>query len=173
MSDKSFEYKVIAIRSMYDGDSVKITALREHYIDPQVLDFGFQDIITIPGYTISKQIDVDCRMFGYDTPELRDKRPLWKEAAYLARDMARQWMEAKLAHGGVTMVSVKTSKDQESKGKYGRYLCNFKDVIGHTLMDYLIEMRLAVPYHGQNKDDIEAAHAANILALSNDGLIGK
>ena len=171
MSEKSFEYKVIAIRSMYDGDSVKITALREHYIDPQVLDFGFGDIIKIPGYTVSKEIDVDCRMAGYDTPELRDKRLLWKKAAYLARDMARQWMEVKMEHGGITMVSVRSSKDQESKGKFGRYLCNFKDVIGHTLMDYLIEQHLAVPYHGQNKLEVEAAHEDNIQYLVDSGLI--
>ena len=168
-----FEYKVIAIRSMYDGDSVKITALREHAVPGQIIDFGFGDVIDIPAYTIKKEIDVDCRMAGYDTPELRDKRPLWKEAAYLARDIARDWMETKMEHGGLTMVSVKTSKDQEAKGKFGRYLCNFKDVAGHTLMDHLIDRHMAVPYHGQNKSDVEAQHAANILALSDAGHIGK
>ena len=168
---RMFEYKVIKIRSMYDGDSVKITALREHVINEQNLDFGFGDIIKIPEYKISKEIDVDCRMYGFDTPELRDRRPMFKAAGYLAKDRAFWWMNHYLQKGGITMISLKTSKDQEAKGKFGRYLSNFKNIRNETLKDFLIENYLAVPYHGQNKADIELAHLDNFEKLIEAGLI--
>lgn len=53
--------------SNYDGDSFDLT-----------LDLGFNLVI-----------HRKCRLEGADTPELRDKRPDYKAAAYLARDKVR------------------------------------------------------------------------------------
>jgi len=166
-----FVYKVIGINSMYDGDSIKVKVLKSVAVLSQELDFGFGDIITIPTYTIQKEIDLECRMYGFDTPELRDKRPDFKAAAYLAKEKARAWMNGHLMLGGVWLVSHKTSKNTEAKGKFGRYLASFMDMSNRTLGDYLIGENVAVPYHGQNKAEVEQAHLDNISILKSEGLI--
>ena len=93
----AFLYRVVGIKSMYDGDSVNVNVIRTHVIPERVVDFGFSDIIVIPGHTITKNIDVSVRMAGFDTPELRDSRPRFKAAAYLAKREARNWMDDMLS----------------------------------------------------------------------------
>ena len=179
ISNTVFEYKVLSIISMYDGDTVNVLCLREHEVPEQTIDFGFGDVVKIPAYTITKEIPIKVRMYGFDTPELNDKRPEWKRAANLARREARAWMISTLKHGHLIMI---THKDKT--GKYGRYLANFEArrnefvprraeqyIMEGTLKDYLIEQRLAVPYHGQSKDEIEPAHAENIKYLKENKLI--
>jgi len=161
-----FEYRVQSVLSMYDGDSVNVRVVRKHDVPERIMDFGFDDVVVIPGYTIMKEIEVAVRMYGFDTPELRDKRHDWKAAAYLARDVAREWMKDSIKAGPLVM---ETYKDRT--GKYGRYLANFRSMNGTTLGDYLIQKCLAVPYYGQNKTEVEAAHQANINALKKVGEI--
>ena len=163
-----FLYKVIAIDSMYDGDSVNVRVFRSHQIKEQVMDFGFGDVVVIPRYFIDKTTSVKVRMYGIDTPELRDKRPDWKAAAYLARDVGRAWMDARLAEDGLMMHTFK-----DSTGKFGRYLANFWSLKDQSDSLYRVFMgqNLAVPYHGQNKADIESAHASNIALLRDAGRI--
>jgi len=168
---KEHVYNVLKIRSMYDGDSAKVTCYREFIVAGARYDFGFGDIIEVGSRSISKYTDIDCRMYGYDCPELRDKRPDWKAAAYLARDVARKWMEEAIESGSLKMQS-HLVKDREEKGKFGRYLSNFWDERkNQLLMDFLINRQLAVSYHGQNKAEIEDAHETNIHFLKMTGEI--
>ena len=157
-----FLYRVKSIDSMYDGDSVNVRVFRTYRIPEQVMDFGFSDVVVVPGYVIEKTTSVKVRMYGFDTPELRDKRPDWKAAAYLARDVGRAWMDARI---GADDLMMHTFKDE--KGKFGRYLANFWALNdpGNTLARLLIGKHLAVPYHGQNKAEVESAHADNIFNL--------
>ena len=167
-SDTTFLYRVMEVLSMYDGDSVNVRVVRYHNVDPVTMDFGFNDIVEVPGYTVEKSIECGVRMYGFDTMELRDKRPDWKAAAYLARDLARAWMEESLQEDALWMV---THKDE--KGKYGRILANFHrgDDDTNTLMKYLMDNHLAVPYFGRSKDEIAASHAANIAILKANNML--
>ena len=58
------------------------------------------------------------------------------------------------------------------KGKFGRYLGTIK-LKGKrgTINDLLIESLLAVPYHGQNKREIQAAQESNRKELVRQGLL--
>ena len=163
-----FLYKVIAIDSMYDGDSVNVRVFRSHHMKEQVMDFGFGDVVVIPGYFIEKTTSVKVRMYGFDTTELRDNRPDWKAAAYLARDVGRAWMDARIAADELMMHTFK-----DGTGKFGRYLANFWTLSdqGDSLGRLLMGQNLAVPYHGQNKSEVEAAHASNIALLRDAGRI--
>ena len=51
------------------------------------------------------------------------------------------------------------------KGKFGRYLGTIKIDGELTINAALISENLAVPYSGQNKKEIEAAHKANYTIL--------
>ena len=57
-------------------------------------------------------------------------------------------------------VGTKVTLRTYEKGKYGRWLADIK-VGNKWLCSELIAHHHAVEYHGQNKDDIRAAHLAN------------
>ena len=163
----SYTYEVTGIKSMYDGDSINVEVIRSHTLGGRIMDFGFGDVIHIPEYTVTKDMVVAVRMHGFDTPELRDKRANFKAAAYLAKEKARDWMDGALEGGRLFMYTYK-----DKTGKFGRYLANFHNLKDDsTLKGYLIDNQLAVPYHGQNKAEIEALHLANIEVLKERGEI--
>ena len=174
-SGPRYVYRVTRIASMYDGDSVNVVVHSTAKSPDVSVDFGFGDIIQLSGTTVSKETPVSVRMHGYDTPELRDRRPDWKAAAYLARDRAREWMEKALAAKTMDGLFMRTYKDRT--GKYGRYLATFhvdkavEEGFSPSLGDYLIRNFLAVPYHGQSKADVESAHQANVDKLKTRGLV--
>ena len=134
--------------SAYDGDSFWVRLRR-------TWDFGFR--MQIGG---TKKVNV--RLLGADTPELRDKRPDWKAAAILARDLVRKWITEK----PVIFLSL------DKPDKYGRALGDFQRVeTGERLSDYILSHHLGVAYEGENKAVVEAAHMANIQALKKTGQI--
>ncbi len=132
--------------SNYDGDSMWTWLVR-------TWDFGFGDFIT-------KRKKVNVRLLGADTPELKDKRPDWKAAAVLARDLVNEWLKS-----STVFLSL------QKPDKYGRALGDF--VLGNDerFSRRLITKHLAVPYEGQNKVTVEALHAANIETLKSEGRI--
>ena len=142
----NYVYEAVEITN-YDGDSFRLT-VRKRW------DFGF-------GIDVVQEYKIATRINGVDTPELRDKRPDWKAAGYLARDRARTWVAA----GNVKFISM------DKPDKYGRALGDFENQFGELLSEYLIDNGLGVAYHGQNKAEVEAAHEANIEALKSSGLI--
>lgn len=109
-------YRVI---SVYDGDTMRVD------ID------GWPDIV-------GKNIGV--RLYGIDTPEMRDKRFFIKKKAKKARDYLRK----RLAEADVIEIA------DVSRGKYFR-------VVGKVLVDgddvgkEMIELGLAKPYYGGKK----------------------
>ena len=128
--------------SFYDGDSMDL-----------LLDLGF-------GVSMSRK----CRMLGVDTPELRGGTPQQKAAGYLARDVARSFMEEGLEDDSAVFVSETLS------GKFGRPLGDVVTSNG-SLREHLIKERLAVPYHGQAKSDVAEAHKENLAYLTAEGLV--
>ena len=164
---EKFVYKITDIDSVYDGDSATVEAVRYHRISEQVMDFGFNDIVVIPESIVEKRFIVKVRMYGFDTPELRDKRPDWKAAGYLARDVAAKWLHDRLDNDELVMFT-----HQDKTGKFGRYLANFWGTdLKQSLRNFLLDEALAVPYHGQNKAEVAAAHADNIAKLKAAGRI--
>ncbi len=131
----------------YDGDSVSLRIRKDW-------DFGFNMRVT-------QEYAIKARIKGIDTPELRDWRPKWKAAGYLARDRVRG-----LLAGADELIFVSMDKPD----KYGRAL---GDVLadGKSLVEFVLDSRLGVAYEGGTKEDVEKAHAANIRWLDQQNML--
>ena len=113
----------------------------------------------IDGATIDVDIDLgfDCwlhkqriRLHGIDTPESRT-RDLEEKKYGLA---AKAFVEKFIPLGSTALLNAK------EKGKYGRYLGDFK-VKNQWLCTELLKHRHAVRYEGQSKKAIKQAHLDN------------
>ena len=113
----------------------------------------------IDGDTIDVDIDLgfDCwlhrqriRVYGIDTPESRT-RDLEEKKYGLA---AKAFVEKFIPLGSTALLNTK------EKGKYGRYLGDFK-VKNQWLCTELLKHRHAVRYEGQSKKAIKQAHLDN------------
>ena len=113
----------------------------------------------IDGDTIDVDIDLgfDCwlhkqriRLHGIDTPESRT-RDLEEKKYGLA---AKAFVEKFIPLGSTALLKTK------EKGKYGRYLGDFK-VKNQWLCTELLKHRHAVRYEGQSKKAIKQAHLDN------------
>jgi len=101
------------------------------------------------------------RLFGVDCPECRSRDPEEKAAGLAAKEFVKG-----LLHDGGTYTL--TTKE---KGKFGRYLGVIMLSDKTSVNAALVSEHLAVPYHGQNKQEIEDAHAANYEILKEKGLL--
>jgi len=120
-SDKTYGNVVVSrIISVYDGDTFKVD------IDE------WPDII---GSAIS------VRIYGIDTPELKDKRPQIKKLARKARTVTKYY----LTHA--RRVELRNIR----RGKYFRIVAEVY-VDGKNLAQILIEQGLAKPYYGGKKE---------------------
>ncbi len=126
----------------------------------RVVDGDTIDVVLDLGFSILHKCRV--RLYGIDTPESRTRDKDEKARGKLA---AKYLGDA--IHNGTKVVL--RSKLKDSKGKYGR-------VLGEVIVDdininvSMIEGYLAVAYHGQSKDDIEAEHLVNRDKLINLGV---
>lgn len=101
------------------------------------------------------------RLYGVDTPECRSRSATEKKAGLLAKGFVMQMLH----EGGTYRLTTK------EKSKYGEYLGTIKIDGELTINAALITEHLAVPYSGQNKKEIEAAHKANYKILKERGLL--
>ena len=101
------------------------------------------------------------RLFGVDCPECRSRDPKEKAAGLAAKTFVKG-----LLHDGGTYTL--TTKE---KGKFGRYLGVIMLSDKTSVNAALVTEHLAVPYHGQSKQEIEDAHKANYKILQEKGLI--
>ena len=113
----------------------------------------------VDGDTIDVDIDLgfQCwlcyqrvRLYGVDTPESRTRDMVEKKFGKLAHQFVLDFMPVG------SRVILKTMK----KGKYGRYLGDFK-VGTKWLCKELLKHHHAVEYHGQSKAEIKEAHIEN------------
>jgi micrococcal nuclease len=126
----------------------------------RVVDGDTVDCILDLGFSILHKCRV--RLFAIDTPESRtrdkDEKVRGKLAAKFLKDAIDDGKKVILR-----------TKLKDSKGKYGR-------VLGEVVVDdininvSMIENYLAVAYHGQNKDDVEAEHLVNRSKLIEMGV---
>lgn len=114
----------------------------------------------VDGDTIDVDIDLGfgvwirgerIRLDGVDTPESRTSNPDEKKFGLLAK----HFVEEKLPVGKEAVLLSK-----QFRGKFGRILGDIK-VDGKILTEELIANHLAVPYHGENKSTLVAAHQEN------------
>ena len=131
----------------------------------RVVDGDTLDVIIDLGFDISYSSRV--RLYGIDTPESRTRDKDEKARGIMSKEFLKTWLEK-------GQVVIRTKKDK--KGKFGR-------ILGEMLVDdgrgippkininiLMIEESLAVEYHGQSKDDIEAEHLVNRQKLIDKGL---
>ena len=117
----------------------------------RVVDGDTVDCILDLGFSILHKCRV--RLFGIDTPESRTRDKDEKVRGKLAA----KFLKDAIDNGKKVILRTKL---KDSKGKYGR-------VLGEIIVDdininvTMIENYLAVAYHGQNKDDVEAEHLVN------------
>ena len=124
----------------------------------------------VDGDTVDVDIDLGfshwihnerIRLYGIDTPECRTRDAEEKAAGLLAK----KFVEDALHVGGTYTLSTK------EKGKFGRYLGVIMLSDRTSINAVLVTEHLAVPYHGQSKQEIEDAHAANYEILKDKGLM--
>ena len=128
------------VERVVDGDTIDVT-----------LDLGF-DILH----------KCRVRLYGIDTPESRT-RDLDEKAR---GKMAGAFLKEAIEEGEQVVIQTKL---KDSKGKYGRVL---GDVVvdGKNINQTMVQCHLAVAYHGQSKDDVEAEHMRNRDILIENGL---
>jgi len=129
------------VKKVGDGDNV--------YVD---IDLGYSSFLH----------NQSIRLYGLDAPETRTRDRAQKAHALLAKACVEDHLKV-----GETY-KLRTIK----KGKFGRYLgiIKLKGKRG-TINDLLLESLLAVPYHGENKKVIKAAHEKNRQELMKQGLL--
>jgi micrococcal nuclease len=124
----------------------------------------------VDGDTIDVDIDLgfshwihneSIRLYGIDTPECRTRDAEEKAAGLLAK----KFVEDTLHVGGTYKLQTR------EKGKFGRYLGVILFEDGTSINAALVSERLAVAYHGQSKQYVKDAHAANYEFLKEKGRI--
>jgi endonuclease YncB( thermonuclease family) len=94
-------------------------------------------------------------------PECRTRDAEEKAAGLLAKE----FVEDALHVGGTYTLTTR------EKGKFGRYLGVIMLSDRTSINAALVSEHLAVPYHGQSKQEVEDAHAVNYEILKEKGLI--
>jgi micrococcal nuclease len=136
-----YEYRAKVIK-VIDGDTADVD-----------IDLGF-DVV------LKKQ---RIRFMGIDTPESRTSDEVEKMYGNMAKDFVKSFLK------DGEYVTLKTFKDD--RGKFGRVLGDFSVYDSEKdryvdLTKLMIEKHLAVPYHGQSKDDIAEMHLRNRVFLT-------
>ena len=144
-----YEYRATIVK-VIDGDTVDVD-----------IDLGFGIVLS----------DERVRIMGIDTPESRTRDKVEKKFGLAAKARLKQLL------GKTCTLKTQINKNGEDmKGKFGRILGDFNVYDSTTdswklLTSILISEGHAVPYHGQNKEDIQTAHLANRVKLLEDGVV--
>ena len=144
-----YEYRATIVK-IIDGDTVDVD-----------IDLGFNVVLR----------DERVRIAGIDTPESRTRDLEEKKFGLAAKARVKELL------GKTCTLKTQINKSGEDmKGKFGRILGDFNVYDSTTdswklLTSILISEGHAVPYHGQNKDDVQKAHLANRVKLLEDGIV--
>jgi micrococcal nuclease len=144
-----YEYRAKIIK-IVDGDTVDVD-----------IDLGFGIVLS----------DERVRIAGIDTPESRTRDLEEKKFGLAAKARVKQLL------GKTCVLKTQINKNGEDmKGKFGRILGDFQVYDAKTdtwklLTEVLVSEGHAVPYHGQNKEDVQKAHLANRVKLLEDGVV--
>jgi endonuclease YncB( thermonuclease family) len=99
------------------------------------------------------------RLYGIDTAEIRGGSVETKALGNLAKD----YLKNELPEGCTALLRTYIDK----RGKFGRVLASIYKQEGDgfqtkSLNNVLLDMRLAVEYHGQSKEEVMAQHLENV-----------
>ena len=139
-----YEYRATLLK-VVDGDTVDVD-----------IDLGF-------GVVFANQ---RIRLYGIDTPESRTRDLEEKKFGKLASQFLVDHLP--------TTFTLRTRLD--GKGKFGRILGELITYYPEfdrecSLNTVMIQKNLAVAYHGQSKEDIEAEHLRNREILYESGVV--
>ena len=137
------EYKVKVLK-IVDGDTVDVD-----------IDLGFGIVLT----------DERVRIVGIDTPESRTSDKVEKIFGLASKNRLKELLDKE-----AVLITFDDKNGEDMKGKFGRVLGDFK-CGDSTVSQVLVEEGHAVPYHGQNKADVEVAHMANRNRLMSEGVV--
>ncbi len=140
MANKGTKEYNCTITRVVDGDTVDVD-----------IDLGFNIVLT----------DERVRIMGIDTPESRTSDKVEKAFGLAAKNRLKELLDLE-----AILITTIDKGGEDMKGKFGRILGDFKVVdpetgLDRTVTEILIEEGHAVPYHGQNKDDVQAQHMKN------------
>jgi|TARA_R110000751_G_scaffold55566_1_gene119148 micrococcal nuclease len=144
-----YEYRATIVK-VIDGDTVDVD-----------IDLGFGIVLS----------DERVRIMGIDTPESRTRDKVEKKFGLAAKARLKQLL------GKTCTLKTQINKSGEDmKGKFGRILGDFDVYDNKTdswqpVTKVLVSEGHAVPYHGQNKEDIQTAHLANRVKLLEEGVV--
>ena len=139
-----YEYRAYVNR-VVDGDTVDVD-----------IDLGFGIVLT----------DERVRIMGIDTPESRTSDRVEKVFGIASKNRLKELL------GKTTILKTQIAKDGEDmRGKFGRVLGDFVAADGRLVTEILIEEGHCVPYHGQNKADVQIQHMANRNRLMQEGVV--
>lgn len=144
-----YRYKCI-IAKIVDGDTIDVD-----------IDLGF-DV-----WMRNERI----RIKGIDAPESRTRDLEEKKCGLLAKQFVENILPV-----GSSQILVTEKSGLASKGKFNRTLGRFEiyDPVTDRMMflgDMMIREHLAVPYSGQNKEEIQEQHLVNRQILRERGMI--
>lgn len=144
-----YEYRVKILR-VVDGDTVDVD-----------IELGFGVVLA----------DERVRIMGIDTPESRTS----DEVEKLFGKAAKHRLEELLGETAILRTQI-NKNGEDMKGKFGRILGDFDVYDAKTdswqpVTRVLVSEGHAVPYHGQNKEDVQQAHLANRVKLLEDGVV--
>lgn len=146
-----FIYRVSSLERVVDGDTIDVT-----------IDLGF-DVCTRQR----------VRLLGIDTPESRTSDPEEKVFGLLSKKKLKEWcMKAVESENDDIEIELRCP-ERDSRGKFGRILAEVWVRDGKTWTNvnkWMCDEGYAVPYVGQNKDDVRALHMANREKLRIAGL---
>lgn len=137
------EYKVKVLK-IVDGDTVDVD-----------IELGFGIVLT----------DERVRIVGIDTPESRTSNKVEKIFGLASKNRLKELLSKE-----AVLITFDDKNGEDMKGKFGRVLGDFK-CGDKTVSQVLVEEGHAVPYHGQNKADVEIQHMANRNRLMQEGVV--
>lgn len=145
-------YRVSSLERVVDGDTIDVT-----------IDLGF-DVCTRQR----------VRLLGIDTPESRTSDPEEKMFGLLSKKKLKEWcMKAVESEDDDIEIELRCP-ERDSREKFGRILAEVWVRDGKTWTNvnkWLCDEGYAVPYVGQNKDDVQALHMVNREQLRVRGLV--
>lgn len=146
-----YEYRATVLK-VVDGDTVDVD-----------IDLGFGVMLK----------DERVRVMGIDTPESRTSDKVEDLFGEAAKARVKELLSDR-----VVLKTEVNKNGEDMKGKFGRILGDFEVYDSNKdcwrkLTAILIEEGHAVPYHGQSKDDVQAAHLANREKLLEAGVVNR
>jgi micrococcal nuclease len=140
------EYDVVLLKAV-DGDTVDVD-----------IDLGFG--VWLRGERV--------RIMGIDTPESRTSNKVEKLFGLAAKKRLKELLKE-----GAVLVTTEEKNGEDSRGKFGRILGDFKVPDGRLVTEVMAAEGHCVPYFGGSKDDTQAQHEVNRQKLLNEGVVDR